>query len=328
MLSTARLVMMLNVCSAALPMVPALAQSSETPAAAPAAAPKLEIAVGDPGKRFALSEARGRFVALHFLLLTECPVCVRTAQDYIVRADEVAGVTHVFIKPDDVASVDRFRAMVGAKLEGVGGDPERLAGLPIYRDADAALARQLGVKDGYAFHNATMHFPATIIFDREGREAFRFTGNDNTQRLTFDAFRQKIKELDNPPEAREGLSEKGVAVEGYDVVAYFDGKPAKGQESMTSQYQGRTYRFASAASRARFAADPASFAPQYGGWCAYAMADGDKVEIDPKTFKIFDGKLYLFYNGLLGNTLKSWNKAEAALKPKADSAWVKLTSAK
>ena len=74
-----------------------------------------------------------------------------------------------------------------------------------------------------------------------------------------------------------------------------------------------------------FAKNPAGFEPQYGGWCAYAMgSSGEKVEINPETFKIVEGKLYLFYNAFFNNTLKSWNKEEAQLKAKADSNWKKI----
>ena len=74
-----------------------------------------------------------------------------------------------------------------------------------------------------------------------------------------------------------------------------------------------------------FKKNPAAYEPQYGGWCAYAMGkDGDKVSIDPETFKIVNGKLYLFYNRAFNNTLKSWNKDEPTLKTKADANWQKI----
>ena len=61
------------------------------------------------------------------------------------------------------------------------------------------------------------------------------------------------------------------------------------------------------------------------GWCAYAMgAKGEKVSIDPETFKIINGKLYLFYNSYFNNTLKSWNKNEPTLKAKADVNWKRI----
>ena len=74
-----------------------------------------------------------------------------------------------------------------------------------------------------------------------------------------------------------------------------------------------------------FIKSPSSYEPQYGGWCSYAMGStGEKVEIDPETFKIVDGKLNLFYNAYFNNTLKSWNKDEVNLKRKADGNWKKL----
>jgi hypothetical protein len=67
------------------------------------------------------------------------------------------------------------------------------------------------------------------------------------------------------------------------------------------------------------------YQPQYGGWCAYAMgADGEKVDVDPETFKLMDGKLYLSHNRFSNNTLKFWNKGETNLKQKADANWQKF----
>jgi YHS domain-containing protein len=119
--------------------------------------------------------------------------------------------------------------------------------------------------------------------------------------------------------------EKGIAVQGYDVVAYFNGKAEKGSTSLAVIYQGVRYHFSSAANKEEFKKNPGKYEPQYGGWCAYAMGEsGEKVEIDPETFKILNGKLYLFYNKRFNNTLKSWNKDEQKLKPKADANWSKL----
>ncbi|HTI92760.1 MAG TPA: YHS domain-containing (seleno)protein [Puia sp.] len=122
------------------------------------------------------------------------------------------------------------------------------------------------------------------------------------------------------------LDKSGLAIEGYDPVAYFTmGKPVEGKKDITFDYQGVTYRFATTADRDAFKASPVKYEPQYGGWCAYAMgASGEKVEVDPGTFKIVDGKLYLFYNRFFNNTLKTWNKDEAHLKPNADKNWMKF----
>ena len=120
--------------------------------------------------------------------------------------------------------------------------------------------------------------------------------------------------------------EDGLAVQGYDVVAYFsEAKAVKGIPAYTVFHQGVKYRFSSVANKDEFKKNPAKYEPQYGGWCAFAMGDvGKKVEIDPETFKIVNGKLYLFYNKGFNNTLKSWNKNEASLKSKADVNWAKF----
>lgn len=122
------------------------------------------------------------------------------------------------------------------------------------------------------------------------------------------------------------VDKSGLAIEGYDPVAYFtSNKAIDGKKDITLEYNGITYRFATAANRDAFKANPVKYEPQYGGWCAYAMGNsGEKVEIDPGTFKIIDGKLYLFYNRFFNNTLKTWNKDEARLKANADKSWPKF----
>jgi len=96
-----------------------------------------------------------------------------------------------------------------------------------------------------------------------------------------------------------GLVE-GVAVGGYDPVAYFtEGAPRKGDPAITTEYKGATWRFSSEANRALFAADPDKYAPQYGGYCAYALAQGALAKGEPEVWKIEDGKLYLNYSDLV-----------------------------
>jgi YHS domain-containing protein len=118
----------------------------------------------------------------------------------------------------------------------------------------------------------------------------------------------------------------GLAIEGYDPVAYFmENKAIEGKKEITTAYQGITYRFATVHDRDLFLANPSRYEPQYGGWCAYAMgAKGQKVEVDPGTFKITDGKLFLFYNKYFNNTLKDWNRDEVHLKANADKSWAKI----
>ncbi len=117
----------------------------------------------------------------------------------------------------------------------------------------------------------------------------------------------------------------GVALEGYDPVSYFDDKPREGKKELSYLYKGITYWFSSPSNLAKFKASPEKYEPAYGGWCAYAMGEtGEKVKIDPETFKIVDGRVYLFYNFWGSNTLKDWNKNEQPLKAKADQHWKKI----
>lgn len=122
--------------------------------------------------------------------------------------------------------------------------------------------------------------------------------------------------------AQYNLSGKRPALEGYDPVSYFSGKPVKGNATYALTIQGVSYHFATPQNNLTFQRNPTRFEPQYGGWCAFAMGnDGSKVDVDPETYKIVNGKLYLFYNSFLNNTLKTWNKKENELMKSADANW-------
>lgn len=118
----------------------------------------------------------------------------------------------------------------------------------------------------------------------------------------------------------------GLALDGYDPVAYFtEGKAIPGNKQFRVQSGHAVYYFSSAKNKELFSQNPEKFKPEYGGWCAYAMgAKGEKVPIDPETFKIVNGKLYLFYNRFFNNTLIKWNEDEKNLLPKADANWIKI----
>ena len=136
----------------------------------------------------------------------------------------------------------------------------------------------------------------------------------------FLAFTQESRQV-----SHFNLEDK-VAIQGYDPVAYFDqNKAVEGKKEISYTYQGIPYFFSSTTNRETFKSNPEMYEPAYGGWCAYAMGvDGSKVKVDPKTFKIVDGKLNLFYNFYFNNTLKDWNKDEANLKSSADKNWQKI----
>lgn len=120
-----------------------------------------------------------------------------------------------------------------------------------------------------------------------------------------------------------------LAIKGYDPVAYFPeggGEAKKGVESISHTYKGVVYRFASGANRELFKKSPSRYEPAHGGWCSWAMREGDKVEIDPKTFIVKDDRLYLFYNGLLGNTKNQWLKTDHNKSADdADAEWKKIS---
>ena len=118
---------------------------------------------------------------------------------------------------------------------------------------------------------------------------------------------------------------KNVAIDGYDPVSYFDGKPMEGEAEIKLTHKGVIYQFGTQANLGKFKANPEKYEPAYGGWCAYAMGtSGEKVKIDPETYKILEGKLYLFYNFWGNNTLTDWNKTEKKLKAAADISWKKI----
>ncbi|MFV8370514.1 YHS domain-containing (seleno)protein [Flavobacterium sp. LB2R40] len=142
---------------------------------------------------------------------------------------------------------------------------------------------------------------------------------------TFSGFSQK----DNKRVIHFNL-EKNEAIQGYDPVAYFkQGKAVKGKKDISVLYEGVVYYFSLQVNKEYFLKNPSKYEPQYGGWCAFAMGDSnEKVPINPETFKISNGKLYLFYNAYFNNTLKSWNKNESGLMSKADVNWNKRVKVK
>jgi YHS domain-containing protein len=118
-------------------------------------------------------------------------------------------------------------------------------------------------------------------------------------------------------------SQKGYVAEGYDVVSYFSGHAKKGDLMYFAYYKGAKYKFLSQENLDTFNAHPVKYIPQYGGYCAYAIgAKNEKVTINPETFEIRVGKLYLFYNSWGVNTLKSWlNETPDSLLLKANKNW-------
>nr|WP_298791276.1 YHS domain-containing (seleno)protein [uncultured Allomuricauda sp.] len=118
-------------------------------------------------------------------------------------------------------------------------------------------------------------------------------------------------------------TKKGYAVNGYDVVAYFDGNAINGSKEFSTEYDGVNFKFSSQENKDKFTANPSQYIPQYGGYCAFAVAkSGRKVSVNPETFEIRDGKLYLFYNSGGANTLQLWtDQSPKDLQVIADKNW-------
>jgi YHS domain-containing protein len=111
----------------------------------------------------------------------------------------------------------------------------------------------------------------------------------------------------------------GVAIDGADPVAYFDeSRHVEGSSDYEVEWQGATWRFANADRRDRFQAEPEKYAPQFGGYCAWAVSQGYTAPIDPEAFSIVDGKLYLNYDE---DIQAKWRKDQAALIAAAEKNW-------
>jgi YHS domain-containing protein len=122
--------------------------------------------------------------------------------------------------------------------------------------------------------------------------------------------------------AEVNRNRQGVAIGGYDPVAYFtDGRAIKGRPGFSARHDGATYWFASAAHRDQFVAAPQRYLPQYGGYCAYGVAQGGKFDVDPTAFAVVDGKLYL---NLDHDVQTLWRKDVPGFIQKADQQWPSL----
>lgn len=133
---------------------------------------------------FTLSKSKGKYVALHFLLKTECPYCIRHTSEYFDKANTLSDVTHVFIKPDNEQEIKEW----ANKLKSTNT-------FPIYQDLDAKLADQFNIPNDYQFHGQVVHYPALILLDKRGEEVFRYIGKNNSDRFSFEQLKAKIEEI-------------------------------------------------------------------------------------------------------------------------------------
>lgn len=116
------------------------------------------------------------------------------------------------------------------------------------------------------------------------------------------------------------------ALGGHDPVAYFvEDQALMGDEQITLVHRGVTYRFASAEYRGIFERSPEVFEPAFGGWCAYAMAEGEKVKADPTSFRIEDGRLYVFAKGFFSGGARRFDRDRSGTIRRAEKAWQGLS---
>jgi hypothetical protein len=121
------------------------------------------------------------------------------------------------------------------------------------------------------------------------------------------------------------MPRSGIAIDGSDPVAYFDGNgPVPGDPALTHDWQGATWRFATEANRAAFAATPERFAPQYGGWCAWAVSRNYTASTIPEAWTLEGGKLYLNFNRRIQ---RRFERDLAGNIAKADANWPAVLTA-
>ncbi|HEY0982587.1 peroxiredoxin family protein [Schlesneria sp.] len=133
---------------------------------------------------FTVPSESGKLIALHFLLKSECPFCLKLTHDYSLLARSEQDVVHLFVKPDSDEEIREWAGKIN--LQDLDGPPV------IYRDPDARLADEFQIPDGYQFHGQSMHYPALVLLDRSGHELFRYVGKDNTDRMQPEDFVSRL----------------------------------------------------------------------------------------------------------------------------------------
>lgn len=124
------------------------------------------------------------------------------------------------------------------------------------------------------------------------------------------------------------LNSNNIAVDGYDLVSYFEeNKAVEGKKNYKFTFENVNYYFSSEKHLNSFKKSSTKYLPSFGGWCAYAMgATGEKVKIDPESFIVNDGNLYLFYYSFFNDTKSKWNNDPKNLEQKAKINWKKITN--
>ena len=127
------------------------------------------------------------------------------------------------------------------------------------------------------------------------------------------------------------LDDEGIMLHGYDAVSYFTGSPVEGRKDIAYDYKGGRYLFATQDNLEKFVNNPETYHFAYGGYCAWAMLEGEKVDVDPERYKMINGVVYLFYNTFFTDTLEKWNdlaekESEQKLVERANGWWQKMVN--
>lgn len=263
--------------------------------------------------RMRLSDVRGRFAVIQVLPGLESPDVTDYVQGFMRRRNALADLVPIFVCRASEESVTAFRA----------GQSSVSKGLRVYADTDGNIAKGLGLTNDSADVGPV---PVTIIVDPAGDEVVRRVGKSPGDFMPIqEVFAYVDSHTAAPDLAQFNLIQGDPALKGYDPVEYFEsGSAKKGRAEWTTRFRGVNYQFVGESNLAKFVAEPELFRPTYGGWCATAMADGRKVDIDPTNFKVSQGRLFLFYKGWLGNARTDWDKKEVELMRLADEHWRKI----
>lgn len=143
--------------------------------------------------------------------------------------------------------------------------------------------------------------------------------------LFFFLFSSQFLIYGQHAESHLNVDKKKLALSGYDLIEYYNHKAITGSSKFEATYDGARYLFSTQNNKLLFEKTPEKYTPQYGGWCAYAMGNsGEKIAINPESFSVENGKLYLFYKTFFNDTKAKWLKNTVSLKKEADENWNNL----
>lgn len=272
---------------------------------APATTSSALLTRATDGVEITLQVPAGHWIALH-RLAGDAAAVQAAVREFATQSSTLAGLANVFIL-EDTTVPDWLSKLDPGVAESI-----------CFDRAGTTVAR-------FFPHVATEESIPEVVVQNDKNEIFRLKAASRADYPRFADFARRFIDDTRDPAIGELNLPKDtlLAVSGYDVVAYMtQNKAIRGQAELSSTYRGVKYRFANEAHRALFAREPEKYVPTYGGWCASAMgAKGTKVEIDPTSFKLKDGRLFLFYKSLFSNALEDWNKHEREWEPAADRNW-------